>query len=108
MPEVNENEHEDQQEAPPIVIKPTVGRVVHYYPGINERVMCNGKDPVIGLVAAVLSDRSVNLACFDAEGRPFNRECILLIQPGDEVPEHRNIGYAAWMGYQIDQVAKID
>lgn len=79
------------------MIKPTIGRVVWYYP--NEDM----KQPHTALVAHVWSDRCVNLACFNAMGTPYNAESVVLVQEGDDEPSD---GYCTWMPYQINQANK--
>lgn len=70
------------------VIKPTVGRVVWFhpeceYPDITQH---NPKQPLAGIVAYVLSDRIVNLAVFDQEGRQHAATTVLFVQ-GDVQPD---------------------
>ena len=84
-------------------IIPTVGRVVHYFPGANDGLAQIGKgtpdaQPLNASVAAVLSESLVNLAVDDAYGNPHARPNVPLIQPGCPVPAH---SYCAWMDYQV-------
>lgn len=84
------------------MIKPSVGRVVWYYPVGASR----SEQPLAAIVAHVWSDTCVNLAIFDANGRPMEKPptSVLLVQPENEVPG--NGGYCEWMPYQIGQAAK--
>lgn len=98
------------------MIKPTVGRVVLFFPG-SEPVDAPNSDmqtiaageaeeqqPCAAVVTFVYNDRMVNLAAFDHYGRARNFTSVPLLQDGDEKPE----GYhAAWMPYQVGQAAKV-
>ncbi len=81
------------------MIKPTVGRVVWYYPPGRKP----DEQPQAAIVAHVWSDTCVNLAIFDDNGQPCppGRTSILLVQEGVEVPSGGN--YCTWMPYQIGQ-----
>ncbi len=88
-----------------MAIKPTVGRVVWYYPGKDDAGFArNGNnDPYAAVVARVWSDTCVNLAVFDAEGKHHGRGLVPLVQPEAEAPEG---AFCTWMPYQIGQAAK--
>lgn len=85
-----------------MIIKPTVGRVVWYYPAGHH----GDNQPLAALVAHVWSDTCVNLAIFDANGSPFVAPptSVLLIQEGNPVPTGGN--YCTWMPYQMGQAKK--
>lgn len=90
------------------MIKPTVGRVVHFYPGESkyEFGYCFVKDrPHAALVTAVHSDRLVNLTAFDANGKSYGFTSVQLVQDGDQVPGGM---YCEWMPYQIGQAQKTE
>ena len=73
--------------------KPTVGRIVHYYPkGVSEV----DKRPLAAMIVCVWSDTCVNLAIFDRNGEPLQKPptSILLIQEGNPVPTGG--GYCEW------------
>lgn len=78
-----------------MIIKPTVGRVLWYYPKGEQ-----DKQPLAAIVACVWSDTCVNLAIFDANGVPYPKPptSILLVQEGNEVPSGGH--YCTWMPYQ--------
>lgn len=83
------------------VIKPTVGRVVWYYPQKSDPGGEVPGGPQAATVAHVNQDGSVNLGIHDSEGLHYNRTNIPLVQPGDPIP--KTGGYCCWMPYQIGQ-----
>lgn len=88
------------------MIKPTVGRVVWFYPrGKSER---SGDQPLAALIACVWSDTCVNLAIFDANGQPYppGHTSILLVQEGGPLPDSGP--YCTWMPYQQGQAKKTE
>lgn len=88
------------------MIKPTVGRVVWYWPAPSDSIVGNdGSQPLAALVAHVWSDTCVNLAVFDANGSPTNRTSVLLVQEGNPRPDS---GFCEWMPYQKGQAAKTE
>lgn len=88
------------------MIKPTVGRVVWYYPGPGDPTFSDSYAPPFAAhVAYVWSDRRVNLMVISPEGQPQQKSSITLVQEGDATPEH---GYCAWMPYQKGQAAKAE
>jgi hypothetical protein len=103
------------------LIKPSIGRIVHYFPRQNE---LNGAGsphpylsgapghPMAAIITAVHSDRMVNLSVFDGNGQQFGRTSVTLVQEGDReegngyhIPEQ---GYCEWMPYQIGQAQKTE
>lgn len=81
-------------------IKPTPGRIVHYHPRADEGLPFIGGQPLAAIIAAVHSDRMVNLTVLDANGHPHARQSVRLVQPADA----RSLttgGYCEWMAYQI-------
>jgi len=82
------------------MIKPTVGRIVHYFaPSAPD-------NPLAAIVVAVNGDRNVNLAVFNPDGGRFRSMRTQLLQDNDAAPA--NAPYAAWMEYQKGQAAKYD
>lgn len=86
-----------------MAIKPTVGRVVWFFPGDARE----GQQPNAAIVAHVWSDTCVNLAIFDANGAPFPHPptSITLLQEGDPLPPAGQ-RYCTWSSYQVGQAKK--
>ena len=82
-------------------IKPTVGRVLWYYPREGDQGASPPPgQPLAAIIATVWTDTCINIAYFDANGVPWNKQSVLLIQ-GDTVPAEG--GYAVWMPFQKGQ-----
>lgn len=81
------------------MIKPTVGRVVWYWPGFLPMPT----QPLAAIVAYVHSDTLVNLAVFDANGVPSSQTSVHLWQGEGQRPTNF---FCEWMPYQIGQAAK--
>ena len=64
---------------------PTPGRVVHFFPSVNDGIARNGDAPLAALIVAVLGDRLVNLTVFDAHGNTHPRTDVHLIQDDTDV-----------------------
>ncbi len=91
------------------MIKPTVGRVVHYRTGnadIDGAMVRNGDQPLAAIITCVWSDSCVNLVVFDANGRRHERTSVLLLQEGNPQPGGGH--YCEWMPYQKGQAAKTE
>jgi|GEM_PF-728390 len=84
------------------IIKPTVGRVVHYYPADGE--------PLAAIITRVWNDVCINIAYFDGNGAAHSKTSVLLMQDGVLVPDSLapDGDYAAWMPYQKGQAAKTE
>lgn len=82
------------------VIKPTIGRVVHFY---FSKFRKDGQ-PQAAIISYVHSDNRVNLAAFDKNGSSYPAKGIQLVQEGEALPEQ--LPYATWMPYQIGQAKK--
>ncbi len=89
------------------MIKPTVGRVVLFHPGLGfERIGTRHDDqPFAATVAYVWNDRLVNLAFVDHDGRSHNITSVPLLQDDDARP---SAFFAEWMPYQKGQAAKTE
>ncbi len=88
------------------MIEPTIGRVVWYWPDINDRVAKTVEQPLSAQIAAINDDGTLNLGILDAAGNPYSKQRVPLIQPEDERPEVG--GFAEWMPYQKGQAAKVE
>lgn len=86
------------------MIEPTPGRIVWYFPSIEEGRDPNGQ-PLAAMVAKVLDVRSVNLTVSHGDGSTYGRQAVQLLQDDDAVPETT---HATWMPYQKGQAAKHD
>lgn len=88
------------------VIKPTVGRIVWYWPGATDPGIDNGDQPLAAIVTHVWSDSCINLSAFGQDGTPHGRKSVTLIQEGEgRDPDN---SFAEWMPYQKGQAAKHD
>lgn len=82
------------------IIKPSVGRVVHFFPKEDSWAFgfyVRGGKPHAAIVTAVHSDTMVNLSVFDHNGNQFSRTSVELLQ--EENPD-KGYDYCAWMPYQ--------
>lgn len=91
------------------MIKPTIGRVVWYWPTAYDLAQgmfaYPGSDqPMAATVSFVHSDRMVNLSVVDHNGQAFEKRSTTLLQDGDVVRDRA--GYAEWMPYQKEQATK--
>jgi len=72
-------------------ITPTAGRIVHFYDQGHIQ-------PQAAIIAAVHSDRLVNLTVCRATGAVEGRMSVALRQPEDPRPRD---AYCEWMPYQV-------
>lgn len=87
------------------MIKPTVGRIVHYWP--FGQMEDGSNQPHAAIVTFVHSDRMVNLCAHNDRGHAYGITSIPLLQDDDEPPIGSSVGYATWMEYQKEQAAKV-
>jgi hypothetical protein len=90
------------------MIKPSIGRVVWFWPGSFDAALGNFSDksqPLAAIVAYVWSDTMVNLAVFDPNGVSHNRTSVTLWQGDGERPAEF---FAEWMPFQKGQAAKTE
>lgn len=88
------------------LIKPTVGRVVWYWPSpatmaVHDMFSNEPTQPMAAHVAYVWHDRMVNLVAYDHKGKVHALPSVSLIQPGDDVPEGRD--FCQWMPHQVKE-----
>jgi hypothetical protein len=89
------------------VIKPTVGRVVWYFPGPTDQMYDPSYvEPRSASIARVWDDNLVNLRVDDQHGTPVSRMKVPLFQEvaKDNPPK---ASYCTWMPYQKETAAKI-
>ena len=85
------------------MIKPTVGRVVWYFPaGVSHT-----EAPLAAIIAKVLSDTTVNLAIFESNGATRGEIGVLLVQD-DGYGNPGGGSWCGWMPYQNGQAAKTE
>ena len=87
------------------MIKPSIGRVVHFFPAATDPLH-RDDESLAATIVRVWSDTCVNLALFDGEGHLHRRTSVLLHQEGHDRP---GAGFAAWpvrVGVQLE--AKLD
>lgn len=94
------------------MIKPTVGRVVLFWPTAQyaqQRGMVFGdtSQPLAALVTYVHGDRMVNLAVHDHNGDIWPVCSVPLVQEGDDAVIPGSF-YCEWMPYQKGQAAKTE
>lgn len=89
-------------------IKPTVGRVVLYYPYGHPA----GEEPLAAQIATVQPSGLLNLGALSRRGDAFPAENVRLLEPGVEPNRHADgrvsEDCAVWMPYQVTQAAKHD
>lgn len=88
------------------MIKPTVGRVVLFYPSKAADVP-EPSQPFAATVAFVHSDRCINIGYLDHNGQHHSACSVPLVQD-DEVATTPAGYYAEWMPYQKGQAARTD
>lgn len=84
------------------MIKPTIGRVVWFWP---EGKKSDDDQPMSAQIAFVHGDRMVNLGYFDHNGVAYAATSVTLVQEGDESPGQY---YCEWMPYQMGQAKKYE
>ena len=89
------------------MITPTVGRVVWYHVGPDERrfIKQRSGQPCAAIVTYVWSDTAVGLVVFDHDGIMHFASQVELCQ-GDTAPG--GCEYCEWMPYQKGQAAKTE
>lgn len=87
------------------MIKPTVGRVVWYFPTRSDPGGIAPGGHLAAIIAHVWSDTCVNLAVFSSDGTMFARTSVRLVQTGlEERPVE--LGHCEWMPYQMGQAQR--
>lgn len=88
------------------MIKPTVGRVINYWPSENDELPGDDEQPFAMVVVFVHDDHKVNLGGWDHQGNPISRIDVPLVQDTEAKP--KDGGYCEWMDYQKGQAAKTE
>jgi hypothetical protein len=78
------------------MITPTIGRVIYV---VDRKGSCDVNYPEPALITFVHTDRSINVAGFNAQGHPFRLMAVALVQ-GDEKTPITGLR-AEWMPYQV-------
>lgn len=81
-----------------IMIRPTIGRVVHYYTEEDG----HKRGPLAALVCGVKDDHTVNLSIFTENGQQYPQQNVHLRQPEDADNGPCNDGWAEWMPFQVN------
>jgi hypothetical protein len=91
------------------MIEPTPGRIVWFYPDVNDGRAAGptGPVPLAALVAKVIHERCVNLAVSREDGTTFGAQNIVLLQDGFTLSDPDR-AYAEWMPFQKGQAAKTE
>lgn len=84
------------------LIKPTIGRVVLFYPAGHSREA----QPLPALITYVHSDTMINVGGFDQNGNPVAATSMQLVPAGEPLPLTGSC--ATWMPYQAAQAAKAE
>ena len=95
------------------MIKPTVGRVLWFYPSIAYAAsigMAYGVpgEPLTALIAHVINDNMVNLSVFDQNGKQFAITSVPLVEENVPMADDSMNFHAVWMPYQKGQAAKAE
>lgn len=102
-------ENQPSAPAPKLVIPPTVGRRVWFWPHSSEVAGMNmsrlhAEQPMDAGIAFVGPGPLINISFADHTGRMHHLMSVPLLQDGDEPPADR--GHCTWMPYQKGQAAK--
>lgn len=83
----------------PVLIRPTVGRVVWYWP--NAKAVNDGEQPRAAILTYVQDDHTVNLVSFGHDGFPLPHHGIRLLEVDEPAPASGH--FACWMPFQAGQ-----
>lgn len=86
------------------MIKPTVGRVIWYYPAGRSHT----EQPNAAFITYVHSDTMINVGGFDHNGIPFASTSVLLLQDEGSYGNPGGGPWACWMPYQKGQATKTE
>lgn len=91
--------------SPPGELVPTIGRIVHYYPGGIKDIQ-DGKQPRPAMICFVHTSIAGGVSCInvgylDESGSWLSQTSVMLHAPESTVPETG--GFAVWMPFQAGQ-----
>jgi hypothetical protein len=91
------------------MIEPTPGRIVWFYPDVNDGRTLGPTGPVAlaAIVAKVIHERCVNLTVCREDGNTFGAQNVVLLQDGFTLSDPDR-AYAEWMPFQKGQAAKYE
>jgi hypothetical protein len=81
------------------MIKPTVGRVLHFYPRSQNTKMLvthSESQPLVALIAHVHNDTCVNVALFDSNGKPVAMPPTSVRLLGENEEKPTGADYCEW------------
>lgn len=88
------------------MIKPTIGRRVHYFPNredsgrfVDPMTVFDHTQPLDAGICYVHDDRLINVTVADQSGKMHSRTFVQLVQDPSEIVPGSN--YVTWMDYQI-------
>lgn len=90
------------------MIRPTVGRVVLFYPDGKmqyDGAVLGQTQPNKADIAWVHNDRCVNIGWLTHTGEKRSATSVVLVQEGDPLPDGP---FCTWMPYQMGQAAKTE
>ena len=86
-------------------IKPTIGRIVWYWPQPNFQGWMDHSQPLAAIIAYVHSDVLINIGFYDQNGKAEFATSVKLWQGDGDRPDSF---FAEWMPYQKGQAAKYE
>ena len=86
------------------MIKPTIGRVVWFYPQGAKQIL-NNIQPHAAMIAYVHSDTMITIGYFNSYGVACSQTSVRLIQEEQDFPE---CPFCSWIPYQKGQAAKTE
>lgn len=91
------------------MIEPTPGRIVWFYPDVNDgrTLSATGPRPLAAIVARVIHERCVNLTVSREDGTTFGAQNVTLLQDGFTLSDAER-AYAEWMPFQKGQAARFE
>ena len=85
-----------------MVIEPSIGRVVEYWPGPQDSIP--GPGPLAAMITGVVHDREIHIRVFGATSGAWTRTNVRLLQDQDQRGPSEAV--AKWLDYQLGQAQK--